>query len=480
MIKLPWWPRPVPGRPGAAATREDRIKTTAMQEMIRALAPGRGAGGSAADPDAAVARRVGWRLAALTVGLIAALLLVLGVAVYATMQTVLMNSLQATVLHRTASFVQSQQPTGGRGPLGGPRPLQGQGPAYIGDVYFTIGDQKLHVVPGADPDAPTTLPDKGTARQALGGRSPSLWSSQQVNATGPYLIYTVPVQLVQPDGSTQPGVLEASISEQQYQQALQALIYVLLGVSAVGLLAATAISGVLARRALGPIQGALRRQRDFVADAAHELRTPLAIQRTAMEVGLAADAIAEQHDAIEQSLKQNVHLARLVDNLSLLARADSGAVTLERAPVDLAHLVSESATGVAMLAEERGVRLQVNAPEGTPVLGDAGRLRQLLLILLDNALRFTPVDGAITVCVSREGGQARLQVRDSGPGIAPADLPRLFERFYRADKARSSGGTGLGLAIGRWIAEAHGGHIAAANAPGGGAAFTVTLPLIPS
>ena len=135
---------------------------------------------------------------------------------------------------------------------------------------------------------------------------------------------------------------------------------------------------------------------------------------------------------------------------------------------------------MAILAEDRGVRLCVEAPEETCVLGDAGRLRQVLLILLDNALTYTPDDGSITVRVARAGGQARLEVRDSGPGIAPADLPHLFERFYRADKARRSGGTGLGLAIGRWIAAAHGGRLTAANAPEGGALFTVTLPLASS
>jgi signal transduction histidine kinase len=229
---------------------------------------------------------------------------------------------------------------------------------------------------------------------------------------------------------------------------------------------------------LQPIHLALRRQRDFVADAAHELRTPLAIQRTAMELGLAADTLGAQQGAIEQALSQNVHLARLVDSLSLLARADSGAVTLERGPVDLARLAVEAGNGVEILAEERAVRLRVEAPHDTWVSGDAGRLRQVLLILLDNALKFTPDHGAITVRVARQGGQARLEVRDSGPGIAAEDLPYLFDRFYRADKARSSGGTGLGLAIARWIVEAHGGRITAANAPGGGALFAVTLPLI--
>jgi signal transduction histidine kinase len=254
------------------------------------------------------------------------------------------------------------------------------------------------------------------------------------------------------------------------------LLSVLLGVSGAGLLSAAAISVVLTRRALGPIQLSLRRQRDFVADVAHELRTPLAIQRTAMELGLATDSVAEQQGVIEQSLSENVHLTRLVDSLSLLARADSGAVTLERARVDLAHLANETATGVAILAEERDVRLRVAAAEEAWVLGDAGRLRQVLLILLDNALKFTPDGGSITVSVTRQGGQVRLEVRDSGPGIAPADLPHLFERFYRADKARTSSGTGLGLAIGRWIVEAHGGRIAAANLPEGGALFTVALP----
>jgi signal transduction histidine kinase len=423
---------------------------------------------------------VGWRLAALTVGLIAALLLVLSVAVYGTMQHVLLQSLHDTVWQRTTGFLQSGRHPGPPSGPGRPPPFRQPVRSAIGDVGFTIANQKLHVLPGADPDAPTTLPDPAAAQRVLSGRASSLWSTQQVDSTGPYLIYTLSIWLVQPDGSAAPGVLQASISEQQYQHSLQALLAVLVGVSVLGLLAAAAISAVLARRALGPIQLALRRQRDFVADAAHELRTPLAIQRTAMELGLTADAGTEQQGTIEQALSQNVHLTRLVDNLSLLARADSGAVTLERALVDLARLASETAGGVAILAEERGVRLCVEAPEETRVLGDAGRLRQVLLILLDNALTYTPDDGSITVRVARAGGQARLQVRDTGPGIAPADLPHLFERFYRADKARRSGGTGLGLAIGRWITEAHGGHMMAANAPEGGALFTVTLPLASS
>jgi signal transduction histidine kinase len=128
-----------------------------------------------------------------------------------------------------------------------------------------------------------------------------------------------------------------------------------------------------------------------------------------------------------------------------------------------------------LVAEEQGVRLEVDA-EPAPVRGDAARLRQLLLILLDNALKHSPTGGRIAVYVAHQGHQVILQVRDWGPGIDPADLPYLFDRFYRADRSRSGEGTGLGLAIGRWIAGAHGGAIRAINAPGGGALFSVSIP----
>jgi len=250
-----------------------------------------------------------------------------------------------------------------------------------------------------------------------------------------------------------------------------------LAVSVLGLVAAAGISGLLVRRALAPIQTSLKRQRDFVADAAHELRTPLTIMRTAAELGLAEESIAEQQRALEQTLDQNNHLTRLVESLSLLARADSGAVAVERQPVDFTRLVNDSVEAVEMLAEDRDIALSGGSLPGLQLTGDEGRLRQLLLILLDNALKYTPEGGRVGVSTELHGGSVRLLVRDSGPGIDPADLPRIFERFYRADKARTGKGSGLGLSIARWIVDAHNGRISATNAPGGGALFTVTLPL---
>ena len=247
-------------------------------------------------------------------------------------------------------------------------------------------------------------------------------------------------------------------------------------VGACGLVAAAGITGLVVRRALLPIRAALRHQRDFVADAAHELRAPLTILRTAAELWLEPGTVEDQEDAVEQVLVQSNHLARLVDDLSLLARVDSGAVSVAHDRIDFGRLVAGVVDGVALLAEDRDVHVRL-AVEEVQVRGDASRLRQLLLILLDNALKHTPPHGSIDVQVARQGGHARLQVRDTGPGIDPRDLPHLFDRVYRADRARSGEGTGLGLAIGRWIAVAHGGSIRAANAPGGGALFTVVLPL---
>ena len=455
--------------------------------------------GRAGDPDAVPLRRVGWRLAALTVGLLCALLIVLGLSIYLSTQQVLLDSLQHTVRgHADPLLVTAVSPgpgprSGRDGGLGSARPplrlpvsnRSGHrdfvGRDFGDGVFTTVADGRLAVLYDI-PFLKAPLPDPDAAQAALAGRLSTPWSVQQVDERGPYLIYTVRGR-VRDSGGVVTGVVQARISEQQYINGTHKLLGILLTVSGAGLLASALISVVLAGRALQPIRAALRRQRAFVADAAHELRTPLAIMRSASELGLTLGIGPEQEASLEQVLAQNAHLTRLVEDLSTLARADSGAVDVERAPVDLSRLVVETVEGVAVLAEDRGVRLSAEATGAARVIGYAGRLRQVLLILLDNALKHTPAGGAVAVRVAREGGQVRLQVRDSGPGLAPEDVPHVFDRFYRANRARTSGeGTGLGLAIGRWIAEAHSGHIVAANvpAPEHGALFTVTLPLASS
>jgi two-component system sensor histidine kinase CiaH len=416
----------------------------------------------AADPDAASVRRVGWRLAALTVALVSVLLLLSGVLVYLNTQQALLTSLQDTLQSRALN------PPDCIRHVGRPCPSQdSQGVAY------TVFDLNLTIVNYAGPFS-TPLIDVGSAQLVVQTGNASGYV-KAVHDHVDYLLYTVP--LVAPETHQVLGVVQTSISEQQYKENLGSLRRVLLIISLFGIAASAAISGVLARRALKPIQASLKRQRDFVADAAHELRTPLTIMRTAAELGLADESMAEQQRALEQTLDQNNHLLRLVESLSLLARADSGAVAIEHLPVDFTQLVHDGVESVDMLAEDRGIHLTGRARPGMIVLGDAGRLRQLLLILLDNALKYSPEGSEVLVTAEVQGANARLQVRDTGPGIDPTALPRLFERFYRADKARSGTGTGLGLAIARWIVDAHNGRVTAANAPGGGALFTVLLPL---
>ncbi len=147
------------------------------------------------------------------------------------------------------------------------------------------------------------------------------------------------------------------------------------------------------------------------------------------------------------------------------------------ARMNLSSLVQDTTSELEPLAEERGMRLAADVGANVWVLGDVMRLRQLLLVLLDNAFKYSPPGGSVEVRLQTSGGRAQLQVRDSGPGIDPADLPRIFDRFYRADKARTGEGSGLGLAIARWIVEAHGGQLHAGNATPHGAMLTATLPV---
>ena len=253
------------------------------------------------------------------------------------------------------------------------------------------------------------------------------------------------------------------------------------------LVLAAGFGAFYSRRALVPIRDslaaqrrALRRQREFAADASHELRTPLTVIRASAEyLRRHADRpVATVGEALDDISAEVDHLTRLVDDLLLLARSDSGAVSLERRPVDLGDVAAAAASSLSGPAAARGVAIQVD-PEPAVVAGDAARLRQLVLILVDNAVRHSPRDGTVRVEVRRAGGRAVLTVEDEGTGLREVDLPRLFERFWRGAGA-PPGGSGLGLAIAAWIVDGHRGEIDAANRAPGGARFTARLPLAPT
>ncbi|MFO7170751.1 MAG: ATP-binding protein, partial [Chloroflexota bacterium] len=222
-------------------------------------------------------------------------------------------------------------------------------------------------------------------------------------------------------------------------------------------------------------------QRRFIADVSHELRTPLAAMQGNLDV-LARGAARDPEllaESIADMRREAARLIRMTNDLLLLARSDTG-FELHREPVELDTLLLEVHRELRPLAGE--VTLAIGEEDQAVVLGDRDRIKQALLNLGINAIQHTPAGGTVTLGLSRQGEWAALTVADSGTGIAPEDLPHIFDRFYRADQSRSRnrGGAGLGLAIVRWVAEVHGGRVTVSSVPGSGSTFTLLLPLDPS
>lgn len=232
--------------------------------------------------------------------------------------------------------------------------------------------------------------------------------------------------------------------------------------------------------ALGRLEHAVGEMRQFSAALAHELRTPLAALRGEIELSLRA---AGSGHVLQRTLASQIEeidrLTKLIDHILTLARAESGQIRLDFAPVNMSQLAASLAEQLEPLAEARSIQLRCEAPDEVVVEGDAGWLQRLLLNLLDNALKFTNASGRIVIRVSREDQTARIEIRDTGIGLSAEDAERVFERFFRADPARSSSieGAGLGLSLVRWIAGQHGGRVSVQSRLGEGSTFTVTLPL---
>lgn len=256
---------------------------------------------------------------------------------------------------------------------------------------------------------------------------------------------------------------------------------VVFGTGAAAGLGISLVSGFwLAGRSLRPIRRAMESQRQFVSDASHELRTPIAVAKANNALLLDdPEASIESHlDQAEAVAAELDHLSVLVGDLTTLARGDEGRTNLLLEQLDFGELVAEVVRDMGALADVLGVRLAV---ETEPVLlrGDRARLRQLVVILVDNSLKYASEGGRVWLRCRVDGSRAELVVSDDGAGISAEDQKRIFERFYRADveRTRSKGGTGLGLAIGKWITEAHGGRITVESQPGEGTTFRVRLPL---
>ena len=238
---------------------------------------------------------------------------------------------------------------------------------------------------------------------------------------------------------------------------------------------ASAFNDTLAR-----LERSFEQLRRFTSDASHELRTPLTAIRSVGEVGLRKKGTAEHYrEVIESMLEEAGRLTRLVESLLAIARADAGQIQLTRTSFAVLPFVQEVGSLLEVLAEEKGQRLVIKGTGTAYVKADRAILRQVLINLLDNAIKYSPRDGRVSVRVGSAAGPAvSIEVEDSGPGIAPEHRDRVFDRFYRVDEARSreAGGAGLGLALAKWGAEAHGGRLELVCQPTGGCIFRLSLP----
>jgi signal transduction histidine kinase len=238
----------------------------------------------------------------------------------------------------------------------------------------------------------------------------------------------------------------------------------------------------LAGRSLIPAQQAWDRQQTFVANASHELRAPLTLLRASAEVACRGlDTQDPRHELLGDILNEVDHMNRLVEDLLLLSRLDAGRLKMDQQPVEASVLLNDLTREVSRLAAERGVTLEVIQAQGS-VLADPIRLRQVLLIILDNALRHTSAGGAIRLEARSDSRRAQWQVRDTGSGIPARHLAHIFERFYRGEEDRSQAnpGSGLGLAIAKGLVEAMHGQITLTSQPGHGTHVTINLPAAPS
>ncbi len=421
--------------------------------------------------DAALLRRTRLRLIAWSGGLTLLILLALVALVYGAVSSALADR-GTEILQRRAAEV--ARIVGRPGPLPDRPPF---GFAFGGEQSGTL---TLAIKPDGSVlgrlDEVAGLPVEPSVEAAR-------VTGEDIRATTisdtPVRVYSLAVP--RNDGDWVVQVIGERISEQRLLAALLSVL-VLGGLAALAL--AVAAGWVYAGRALVPIraaidrrESALHRQREFAANASHELRTPLTVIRASVTDlrRNAGQPVAAVGTALDDIDAETTHLAALVDDLLLLARTDAGTMELEQVPVDLADVAVEAAGPLTAMAAERGVAV-VADPLPAVVDGDPLRLRQLVTILVDNAVAHTPAGGSVTVRVRAEGGAAVLAVEDTGPGIRADDLPHVFERFWRADDA-PSGGTGLGLAIAAWIVERHGGRVSAANRAEGGARFEARIPL---
>jgi signal transduction histidine kinase len=422
--------------------------------------------------------RARWRLTLSFAGVLALIIILIGAAVFVTARRLLFDQVNDDL---TARAERESRPLTERllqqARNGGQLSGVNIGPAFTaGGYFYAVANANGTLIASTANADPAGLADQASIDNAL-ANGPAFIDTD--SSEGEQLrVYLVPLlgQRQQPR-----FVLQVGRSTEPERDALQRLTFVLVAGGAGGVILALGAGFWLAGRALRPIQTAMDRQQAFVADASHELRTPLSLIRANAELlQRSREApVSANIASVEDIIGETDRLSGLVGQMLTLARSDSGEAAFQMASVDLRALAEDTVREMQLLAQPKGIALSISPGEAVSVSGDETRLREMITILLDNAIKYSD-DGAaqVSIEVQRDGGRVVLQVADPGRGIAADALPRIFDRFYRADKARSRdmGGAGLGLAIAKWIAEAHHGTIAIDSTPGHGTVVTVELP----
>lgn len=270
------------------------------------------------------------------------------------------------------------------------------------------------------------------------------------------------------------------LNMQQEREILARLKTILIIIGLAGIIVVFVCSLFLAGRALIPIKKSWERQKNFVADASHELRSPLAVIETNLELvlGNGDETVESQSKWLGNIQAENRRMSRLVNDLLFLARADSNQQMFEKRFFPLQGILKEAVLLLQPLALKKNISLEADIDQAQDFFGDEARIKQLVVILIDNAIKYTHQGGTVQVNLSITENHAEIAVTDNGEGIAKEHLHKIFERFYRVDKARSreSGGTGLGLSIADWIVKGHHGTINVSSTPGKGTTFRVTMP----
>ncbi len=366
------------------------------------------------------------------------------------------------------------------GPDGGglpPGPFQWSTDPDLGMVALVPGEtdgEGATVLDSTSSASSFGLPFEGPARRAAETGETVI---ETVDGPEGEMVRVASVPVTGRDGDV--AVIQAAQSRRVVREAVGNLLLILVPVGLGGLLLAGVGGLYMSRRAMHPARDALDRQRTFVADASHELKTPLSLVKINAEVMQRDPTNPENGEIVDDQLSEIDRMDALLSDLLVLARLDADRLDVEEKPFDLSVVAAETAGRFLTRAAAEGVRLEVYVPDQLPVRGDPGSTSQILAALLDNAIRYTPKGGDVTVRARQlDDDRAEASVEDTGPGIPTERLPRIFDRFYRAEAARTraGGGSGLGLSIARALANAQDGDLTAENADGGGAAFRLKLP----